>query len=467
MITKRNPIFRRTAWVGLVAALVCAAPSASAAEAEKQQVSEKVGEALQKIKPLEEAKNYAGMLALVDGLIPTVQPNSYDAAFLLDRKARILCGLEQYSKAIEPWEQSLKIAEEHGFFGERERQDVRKFLAQLIFADATAIKDKARQQQEIAHASRYIKAYLQKATKPEPETQMLYAQTLFYQAAPDAEHVNHELLQEAREVVERGMLGSVKPREGFYMLKLVILQQQNDMTAYAETMELMLKQYPNKKDAWPMLFGAYVNLGGTAKQENVQREYYIRAINTLERAQALGFMNTPRDNFNLVTLYLNAGQFSRATDILHEGMRKGTIESTVNNWRILGAYYQQANRELQAISALQEATKLFPKEGSLDLLIGQIYSQLDKTKDAYEAYSRAVQKGNLGDKPHLAYLYLAYAAFELGKYDEALKVIEECVKKFPEAAKDSQVKNLKDGIEAMIADREAAKAAAEAAAKKL
>jgi hypothetical protein len=39
------------------------------------------------------------------------------------------------------------------------------------------------------------------------------------------------------------------------------------------------------------------------------RRYNIRAINTIERAQALGFMKTPRDNYNLFTLYYNIGQY--------------------------------------------------------------------------------------------------------------------------------------------------------------
>jgi tetratricopeptide (TPR) repeat protein len=186
----------------------------------------------------------------------------------------------------------------------------------------------------------------------------------------------------------------------------------------------------------------------------------------MERAQALGFMNTPRDNYNLVTLYLNAGQFGIATDMLHAGLKNGTIESTVNNWRILGAYYQQANKELQAIDALKEATKLFPDEGSIELLIGQIYQALDKIKDAHDHYIAAVKKGNIGDKPHLAYLYLAYTAIELADYEGAQKAITEAAKT-PDGAKDPQVKSVKDGIEQTIAERDRIKAAAEASAKKL
>lgn len=460
MITKRNPIFRRFAWVGVASALVFAAPFASAAEKQEHTLSEKVGEALQKLKPLQDTKNYVGMLDLVNAQLKAVPPTSYDASYLLDLKAKIYLQLEQYGNAIEPWEQSLKLGEQFGYRDEKEQLDITKFLAQLIYSEAAVMKDKAQQQATIGRAAAYLKRYVERAQKQEPEVQILYASILYAQAIADEKNPNLAMLKEANSVVERGMLGSIRPKDSFYMLQLAILQQLGDYPRAAEVMEVLLQQYPNKKDVWPMLFGTYVNLAGTAKPESKdQRDLYVRAINTIERAQKLGFMNTPRDNYNLFTLYLNAGATGIATEYLHNGMKKGTIESNQANWRVLGAYYQQNNQELQAVSALQEAAKLFPKDGTFDFLIGQIYQQLDKLKEANDAYGRAVTKESLGEKPHQVWLFLAYTSLELGDYDKALKAINEAAKS-PAGAKDPQVKSVKEGIEATIADREAAKAAA-------
>lgn len=461
MITYRNPIFSRFAWVGVAAALLIAAPLASAQEGEKQhfELSEKVSDGLQKLKPLSETKNYTGMLDLVNSLLSQVKPDSYDTAYLLDMKAKIFLQLDQYNNAIAPWEECLQLSEQKGYKDEKEQLDITKYLAQLIYSEATSVKDHARQQELIAKSANYLKRYLQKATKQEPDTQILYTSILYAQATADEKHINQDMLKEARATIERGMLGSIRPKDSFYMLMLAIMQQQNDYLHSAEVMELLLKQYPNKKDVWPMLFGTYVNLAGGQKENSrEQREYFVRAINTIEKAQSLGYMNSPRDNYNRFTLYLNAGELHLATDILYEGLKKGTIESTIANWRILGAYLQQANKELQAISVLKEATKLFPKEGALEFMIGQIYQQLDKIKDARDAYARAVAKGNLGDKPHQAWLFLAYTSLELEDYDGALKAISEAAK-LPDGAKDPQVKNLKDGIDSMIQERELAKAA--------
>lgn len=463
MITNRNPIFRRFAWIGVALALLAAPLVAFAQdEGDKQQfqLDEKVGDALQKLKPLQDAKDYKGMLALVDQQLASVKPTSYDAAYLLDIKAKIYLQLDQLSGAIEPWRQVLKLSEQYGYKDEKERLEIMKFLGQLIFMEATTVKEKNRQQQLVEQAGGYLKSYLAKNPKPESEMQMLYANILFSEATVDESRVNEQKLREARTLIEKGMLNEIRPKEGFYMLMLAVLQQQNDYIHSAEYMELLLQQYPNKKDIWSALFGTYVNLANNAKGDSKeQRNYFVRAINTVERAQKLGFMNTPRDNYNLFTVYLNAGYIIEACDLLYKGMKSGAIESSQTNWRILGAYYQQANKDLQAIAVLKEATKLFPHDGGLDLLIGQFYQQMDKIKDAHDAYARAVKKGNLGEHPHQAWLYLAYTSLEIEDYQGALNAIAEAAK-LPDGAKDPQVKSLKAGIEATIQEREAQKNAA-------
>ncbi|HVU36142.1 MAG TPA: tetratricopeptide repeat protein [Opitutaceae bacterium] len=457
MITKRNPIFRPFAWVGLATALALATPFARAQDDQKQQhqVSEKVSDALQKLKPLEDAKNFTGMLSLIDGLLPQVKADSYDAAYLLNIEARLYISLEKYPMAIDPWEKALALSDRYHYFDDATSQDIRKFTAQLLFQQATTTKNKAEQRAEVTKSQEYLKQYLARTKKPEPDTQMLLAQILYYTATADEKHIDQHALTEARKVIEQSMDSAIHPREGLYMLLIAIMQQQNDYAHSAQLSEVFLKQWPTRKDIWPTLFATYYNLAGSAKQDSdEQRQYYLRAINTIDRAQKLGYMNTPRDNYNLFTLYVAAGFPSVACDMLYDGMKKGKIESTLNNWRTLGLYYEQVDRDLDAINALKDATKLFPNEGNLDLLIGQIYQQDDDTKNAHDYYARAVKKGNLGEKPHLAYMYLAYTALELGDYDGALKAINEAVKT-PDGAKDPQVKSVREGIVQTIADRNA------------
>jgi len=251
----------------------------------------------------------------------------------------------------------------------------------------------------------------------------------------------------------------VKPKESFYQLLLTLQQQQNDMAGAAEILELLLKSTPAKKDYWAMLMAMYLQLSDKSKDKPTSeaRDYLVRAIVTAERAQALGYMNTPKENMNLVSLYLMANQFSKGTELLYNGMKKGTIESEPHNWRILGRYYQEANMNTQAIAVLEEGAKLFPTRGEIEVQIAQIYLQLEKTRPAYEHAKAAVAKGNFdGTKPYSVNYLVAYTAYELGEIDAANAAIAAC-EKFEEHKKDAQFPRLRDVVREAIAEREAKK----------
>ena len=450
-----------------VAAFVCffaLAPSVSFGADEKKpnSLGEKTSEAFQKLRPLLEAKNWDGILTLLNS-IPNVAPESYDRALILDTTSKIYMNMDQLGKAIAPLEGALKLADAHGYFPEDQVLQSVALLSRLIYNEAVSIKDRATQQKEITRAAAYLKRFLQATKAPKPDDMMFYAQLLYGQAASDPAHLNQELLREAADVIQRGMLTSIKPTEGFYQILIALFLQQSDYFRASELLELVVAKFPEKKDYWPQLMAAYLQLAGD-KDEKKAREYYVRAINTIERAQSRGIMTDSKNNYNLVSIYIATEQYNQATALLYAGLKKGTIESSSTNWRILGSYYQQANKEVEALEALQEAAKLFPDQGTLELQIGEIYRSMEKTKEAREHYRLAIQKGNL-DKPHIAYQLLAFAAVEFNDLDEALQAIT-AASKFPAFQSDKQMQSLKQHIENTINERNEAKKAKEAGTKK-
>jgi tetratricopeptide (TPR) repeat protein len=416
---------------------------------------EKVREAFAKIKPLQDAQDWNGMLKLLESI--PVTPGSYDEAYVLNMKAKLYGQLGQFAKALGPWERAVQLSDEHGYFPEKEVTDIVYYLGQLYAQEASTIKDPKLQQESFAKAVTYFKRYMEKMPKPTPEAISTYASILYYKAVADQNNPDQAALKEARALVERGLTMSIKPREIFYSLLLALQQQQNDFVGVADTLELLLKQNPQKKDSWMTLMAIYLQLAEKAKDPAVGREYRVRAILTMERAQALGFANTPKDNMNLVSLYLQSNQFTKGTELLYNGMKKGTIESEPLNWRLLGRFYQEANMNEQAIAVLQEATKLFPKNGELEVQIAQIHIQMEKTKEAFQHAKTAIAKGNFeGTKPYGVYYLLAYTAYDLGDMDEAAKAIAEA-EKFDESKKDPQFSRLKDVVTEAIAERDAKK----------
>lgn len=411
------------------------------------------------MKPLLDAKDWAGALAVIDGILATVDPNSYDTAFISDIKGKVFLQKNDYSGAIAPMETMLRIADAHkNYFDKKSVLDTVYFLAQIYYQEGTSSKVTSVQQQYFNKSAAYIKRWLQTAPKKTQEATLFYASILYNQAVVNPEKVDLELVKKAKVEVQEGLLTSTKPKEGFYILLLAALQQQGDVAGSAEVLEQMVRMKPDNKTYWLQLMASYLNMGGASeKDESKTRENVARAINTIERAQVLGLMKTPKDNYNLVTMYYNAGQFGRATDLLYTGLKSGDIESDIKNWQLLAYSYQQVGQDVQAINVLKEAAKLFPS-GQIDFQIGQIYSQMDnRTADAFASYSTAVTKGGL-EKPHSAYMFLAYTAFELEKFDVALSAIFKA-EATPEGAKDAQLKRLKIAIEEAIKEREAAKVA--------
>ena len=425
-------------------------------------LNEKVSEALQqKMKPLLDAKNWDGAMAVIDSVLVGLDPNGYDTAFLSDIKAKIFLQKNDYASAIAPMETTLRLADANkNFFDKKTILDVVYFLAQIYYQEGTSSKDPTVQKNYFNKSSAYIKRWLQTTPKKNQEASLFYASILYNQAVVNPDKVDLDLIKRVQTEVKEGLLTSLKPKEGFYVLLLASLQQIGDLAGSAEVLEQMVKVKPDNRTYWLQLLATYLNLGGgTEKDEQKSRESFARAINTMERAQALGLMQTPKDNYNLVTMYYNAGQFGRATDLLYSGLKSGAIESDLKNWQLLAYSYQQIGRDAQAIAVLKEAGTAFPT-GQIEFQIGQIYSQMDnRTAEAYAYYSKAVEKGGL-EKPHSAYMFLAYTAFELEKFDEALAAINQTIGS-PDGQKDAQAPRLKQAIEDAVKEREAKKQTAE------
>ncbi|MSU22304.1 MAG: hypothetical protein EXS32_00590 [Opitutus sp.] len=436
-------------------------------------VAQKTGEEFQKLGPLQSAKppDMDGMMRIIDALLPTLPAGSYDLALTLDMQARLNAGKELWGKSVDAWETALRLSDANTppYFDKNKTLEILLFLAQMSYQQVIGTKVPAVQQQYLAKASGYFKRWLATTPKPNPDIQFAYAQIIYGQAVVDPAHINRDLLAQARLEVEKGLRASIHPKEMFYMLLSAIQQQEGDNVHAAETLELLVKGFPQKKDYWPQLWATYLNLSSAAAakpgQETASRENLIRAINAQERAQALGFMKAPKDNLNLVSLYLNAGQLTKGNIILYAGLKDGSIESTPANWLSLGYNYLQTNQELRSIAVYQEAAALYPASGQFDLQIADIYYRaMEKTKEAYPYYKSAVRKGGLEkDRQHLAHMMLANAAYELEDLQEAMSAIKTAAS-FPNSDKEPYIERLKGYIETALADREANQKAKEAKA---
>lgn len=406
------------------------------------EVMPKVSAALKATPP-----DYAGALALIDAQLAKVPADSFDAATLNQIKVQTLFGKGEFAKAIEPMEKALALSESKTptYFDERVTRELLNYLTQLYVQEAVQSKNPATATTLFQKADATMQRWLKLTPKSTADAQLLYSQLLYTWAVQNPEKPDLKLLARALEQVDIGMKLSIRPRDTFYVLKLAALQQLGRTNETAEMFELLIKQKPETSTYYQQLAATYLSSGQD-----------LRAALTIERAQAQGHLKTNQYNFNLVGIYFNMGQFEKAADLLEAGFKAGTIENELKNWELLALCYQQLQRPLKGIDALKQASKAFPKSGQIEFMIAQAYHGLDRAEDALGHLQTAVAKGGL-TKPHQTYMYLAYIAFELKKFDVALEAAKKAVET-PDGAKDPQVKNMIKAIEDTIKDRESKKA---------
>ncbi|HTQ29888.1 MAG TPA: hypothetical protein VMI53_01645 [Opitutaceae bacterium] len=433
------------------------------------ELSDKVSEGLQSVQKLVDAKDYNGAIAQIDTLLPLAGPTSYDLAILSATKAQIFFQKNDYMSSLDSLETALKLGDTYGYFDAKSRQQFRYILVSLYSEKAQEAKDPAVQSGYYDKARAFIERWLA-IYKKDPEShsttssysnefanaQAAYASLLFNIAERDPHNPDRALIQKALDAINVAMHSTLHPSDSYYGLQLAAYQQLGNFADAATVLELILKSKPDNKTYWQQLTAFYLNLAGMAdeKQDDaLSRQYYIRAILSMERAQQHGAMNTPKDNFRLVSLYFNVGQYEQAAEILENGLHNGTIDSTPENWKTLAAAYQQSHKDLKAVEILREAAKLYPQSGQYDFLAAQILYGLNDTAGALKALQTCVAKDG-GDKPAESWRFLIYLAFELQKFDLAGDAIEHYAK-YPEA-KPKEVENFREAVKAALEQRERA-----------
>ncbi len=428
----------------LAAALMLAAALPVQSAERDYSPTDDTSEGLIKYKTAIDAKNYAEAHAVLDGLLRKVPADSFDAALIHQYRLQIYLQNGEYAKAIEPMERSLQLSESKNptYFDERITRELYYYLTQLHFQEGNQTKNTTL---AAAHMDKAIKS-MESWAKLTPETnadaQLLFAQLLITRAMLNPEKPDLAMAQRSLDQIDVGLRLTNRPRDVFYILKLVALQQLERNAEAAELLEVLLKMKPDNSNYWQQLAAIYLGLS----QE-------LRAIVTIERAQSHGFMNEPKDHFNLIGIYFNIGQYEKAAELLESGLKAGRVESDPKNWELLALSYQQLQRPLKGIEALKEGTKAFPNNGQLDFQIAQAYTSIDKPAEALGHLQAAIKKGNL-TKPFQAYLSLAYTAYSLQQFEVALDAARKA-QEFPEGVNDG--KNMEKALQDIIKDREAKK----------
>ena len=385
-------------------------------------------------RPAYDAKDWDKSLAVLQGILAKVPPESYDAAYVLRAEGTIyLQGKNNQTLGVQHLEQALAIDDRKHYFQQKDVQEILYNISQVSFAEAVSTKDNKTKQQMFARTLATLDRWLEHAdSKSLNEDSIHYVAAVYFAFGQGTDvgtmqKTDKAMMEKALLWIDRGLRSAAHPHDTLYVLKVAALFQLERFQEVADFLELELKQKPDNNGNWQELVSIYQQLANSADEKKdtaAAFRYNVRVILTIERAQKLGLMKTPADNFHLVGFYSNINQFSKACELLDNGLKEETIESTPENWSILGGWYQLIHRNDKAIQTFITAAELFPTNAEIEYQAAQVYLNASDEPKAFEHIKACIAKGGT-EKPHVGLLFYSYVAMDLQKFNEALKAAHE------------------------------------------
>ncbi len=210
------------------------------------------------------------------------------------------------------------------------------------------------------------------------------------------------------EAIDAAIAMDPDPRESWYQVKLAAHYELEQYPQAADTLELLISRWPDKKLYWTQLSQIHYKL----KQED-------RALAVMALAWRRNLLDKQADITYLSSLYSNSELPYKAAEVLEQGIRDGVVEPSKSHWTIVADAWYAAEELERALAAYEQAGKA-AGDGEIDLRRGYILVDLERWPAALEALDLALEKGGLDDRrTGEAYLLRGMARFNLDDLDGA------------------------------------------------
>ena len=201
---------------------------------------------------------------------------------------------------------------------------------------------------------------------------------------------------------------SEEPKENWYKLKLATHYELAQFSKAAETLEILIQSWPDKKMYWVQLSQIYYKLEQDDKALSVAALAYRREM-----------LDKQSDILYLSNLYSNSEVPFKAARVLQKGIEDGFVESSRIHWTMVADSWYAAEEMEKALSAYEKAG-LASDDGEIDLRRSYILVDLERWSEASIAIKAALDKGGFNDrKTGEAYVLQGMSEFHLGHYDKA------------------------------------------------
>ncbi len=201
---------------------------------------------------------------------------------------------------------------------------------------------------------------------------------------------------------------SDEPKEAWYQLKLAAHFELEQFPKAAQTLEVLVQYWPDKKVYWVQLSQIYYKL----KKDD-------EALSVLALAYRRNMLDKQTDIMYLSGMYSNKNVPFKAAEVLQKGMEDGIVQSTARNWTIVADAWFAAEEMENALAAYEKAGEA-SDDGDIDLRRAYILVDMERWDEAAVAVKAALDKGGFSErKTGDAYVLQGMSEFNLGNYNKA------------------------------------------------
>jgi tetratricopeptide (TPR) repeat protein len=208
--------------------------------------------------------------------------------------------------------------------------------------------------------------------------------------------------------IETAISMSTEPKESWYQMKLAAHFELEQFPKAAQTLEILIQGWPEKKTYWMQLSQIYYKLMMADK-----------ALSVIALAYRKDMLDKETDIMYLSNLYSNSEVPYKAAQVLQKGIEDGIVESSKKNWTIVADAWYTAQELENALVGYEKAGRE-STDGEIDLRRAFILVDLERWESAKEAVNAALEKGGLPEKKMgEAYVLQGMSEFNLGNYERA------------------------------------------------
>lgn len=235
--------------------------------------------------------------------------------------------------------------------------------------------------------------------KQTPDPSLYYHLGLAYSLKGDYQH--------AYDYIGQAIGMSKEKHQNWYENWFITAYKLNNLRKANQIAKQLVLNWPKNKDYWTYLSNTYLLMHEDNEATAVYGLMYHQ-----------GLLRKKDEYLQLASLYLESRAPYKAAAVLQDGLDKGVIPKTADNYDTLAGALIQARSWKKALDALGEEAKLSPN-GDVYLRQAEIYLNQQDWADAQQAARNAISKGGLKDPGH-AWMLAGEAAFGRKDWNAAL-----------------------------------------------